>query len=148
MAISDPSPANDPSTTGHPTTISDPVVTIDPAFKLGIEKYIRALTAEERQLFEAFALITPRELIARIQSLDQSHPQASQFRKCATRVDGFFNVFDRYLKPLAICIAHSPGISSLEVGGIKPRISSQVVGGIKLIVDVRLNVDVLFKYVR
>lgn len=26
---------------------------------------------------------------------------------------------DQYLKPLAICIGHSPGISSLVVGGVK-----------------------------
>lgn len=101
------------------------IVTADPAFALAIKRHIDALSLEERQEFDIGAQITPQALIARVQHFDRTHSQGSHLRACATKVDGFLKILDQYLKPLAICIGHSPGISSL------------VVGGVKLIVDVR-----------
>lgn len=95
------------------------IITSDPAYTLAVKRHIEALSPEERQAFDTGAQITPQALVARIQDFDRMHSQNSRLRACANRVDKFLTILDQYLKPLAICIGHSPGISSLVVGGVK-----------------------------
>lgn len=100
------------------TTVTAQEIT-DPAFALAIKGHIDALSPDERQAFDTGSQLTPQALIARVRDFDRMHSQGSRLRACATKVDGFLTILDLYLKPLAICIGHSPGISSLVVGGVK-----------------------------
>lgn len=93
-----------------------------------MKEHIDALSPVERDAFNKGAQITPEELMEKIRGFDELHCRESQFRRCTSGIETFLKTLDLYLKPLSICIGHSPAISSL------------VVGGVKLIVDVRLSV--------
>lgn len=99
----------------------------NPAFGISVKGHMDALSPMERDAFNKGAQITPEELMEKIRGFDELHCQESQFRRCTSGVENFLKILDQYLKPLAICIGHSPEFSSL------------IVGGLKLIVDVRMS---------
>ncbi|KAF8251709.1 hypothetical protein K440DRAFT_636958 [Wilcoxina mikolae CBS 423.85] len=85
----------------------------DPALKIAIERYVKELPEDDRNAFES-----AKDVLDEIRMIDQTHSQASSSRSFGTRISKVLQLINKFLGSVAICIQHSPAISSLVVGGL------------------------------
>ncbi|KAF8474206.1 hypothetical protein BDZ91DRAFT_779864 [Kalaharituber pfeilii] len=86
-------------------------------FREQLSKCQSKLTEAQKKAFMSGA--SPDGMLDIIAELNYQHSESSITRKYATKVKGFLQVADNYLKALGTITQHSPEFSSLIVGGLR-----------------------------